>query len=110
MFAHTDLPTRHLTKAVEFLQGHDVDVRGNLEYGVGGGINNRMTGCQVLGTALVDDHGAGFGAVAEDALSAGRCAEGIDNVLGETVRIGREGCVEPQSGQFPVPGGGVLSG
>ncbi len=96
--------------AVQFGDGDDFLVGGDLEDAVGGGVADERSGFEVFGAEFVDDGGAAGGLVA-DQLAAGFLLEGGD-------QVGREGVfkrevVEPgihfEAGDFPVAGNGVLA-
>lgn len=100
---------RDAADVIQLGHGHDVLVRGDLEHAVGGGVHDQLAGDIVLVAQLLNDLRAGRGTVANHAQT-GFLFKLPDQLLREAVRIGRKGLLQRQPGDFPVSGGGVLSG
>ena len=93
---------------VELLQRHHFLVGGNLEDGIGGGIDDQISGAHVLVAVEFNSLGAGDGLIAEDSPPGG-CPEGRQDLLGKAVGIGGHGLGGDHTGDFPVADGGVLA-
>ncbi len=96
---------------VELLDRHDFFVRGDLENGIGAGIGDPFAGFHVLGAEFVEDDRATGSLVAEN-LTARALLERLYEVGREGRVIGREDVKAGaylESGDFPVPGNGVLA-
>jgi hypothetical protein len=91
--------------AVEFGDGDDVLVGGDLEDAVGGGVADQRAGLDVFFAEFVDDGGAAGGLVADE-LAAGFLFEGGDQVGGERVDGGKPwkpgSTSRPAISQWPV--------
>ena len=83
-------------------------MRGHLKHAVGRRVDNRLAGAHVFFAELLDDLGAGSGAVAERAASDARL-ELLQNLGRKSVRKEREGLGEMDAHHFPMAGGGVFS-
>jgi hypothetical protein len=96
--------------AVEFGDGHDFLVGGDLEDAVGGGVADQRAGLHVFFAEFVEDGGAAGGLVADE-LAAGFLLKGGDQVGGERVHQGEvvEAGIHFEAGDFPVAGDGVLA-
>ena len=96
------------TGVVELLERDRLLVRGDLEHGVGGRVDDPLARLLVLLAVLLDHLGSRRGPVAEHA-APGAVHEGIDHLVGEAVRIGREGHRRDDAHQLPVPRRRVLA-
>ena len=88
--------------------GTVVLVRGDLEDGVGGGVDDPLARALVLLAEPLDDLGARGGDVADHAAPGGR-GEGVEQLLREAVGVGRERALGDDAGQLPVADGRVLA-
>ena len=86
---------------VQLLERHDVLVRCDLEDGVGRGVDDPLARLAVLVAVALDDLGARRRLVTEHA-AARAVHERIDHIVGEAVRVGREGDRVDDPHQFPV--------
>ena len=80
---------RDLAACVELVERHRVLVRGDLEDRVRGGVDDPLARLLVLLAELLDDLRPGGGLVAEHAARRS-VHEGVDHVVREAVRVGRE--------------------
>src|SRR5207237_852352 len=94
---------RRLANLVEARQGHDLFVRGNLEDGIGGRVDDGLARADVLLAEFLDYLGAGGRVVAEDAGHSGLRDEASDDVGRESVWVNGERAFEYDSGHLPVP-------
>ena len=99
---------RHRAGGVE-LGGRDlVDVRGDLQHRVGGGVDDQVPRLQVLLAEVVDHGGAAVGLVAEHA-AAGAVDQLLDDLLREAVGVGAQRHGRDRAHQLPVAGDRVLA-
>ena len=87
---------------------NDVFVRGNLKHAVGGGVDDRLAGLDVLDAEALDDFGAGGDDVA-DRAAADPPLELSDEIGRKPVRKRRKRPVEDDAHHLPMPGYGILS-
>ena len=107
VLAAQDLPG-NAAVFVELLHGDHVLMGGDLEHGVGGGVDDQIPGPHVLVAVFVDDGCAGPGRVGQHA-AAGSFAEGRENLLREAVRVGGQRIGGDHARDLPVADGGVLA-
>ena len=93
---------------IELLQGNDILVRRDLEHGVGRGVDDQVASFHMLRAVFLDDLGARPRCISQHAASRG-LAEGLQNLLGEAVRVGRQGIFRDQAGDLPMADGGILA-
>ena len=99
---------RHAAPRVQLLERDRLLVRGDLEDGVGGRVDDPLARPLVLLAVLLDHLGAGRGLVAEDAAPRA-VRERVDHLVRKPVRIGREGDGRDDAHQLPVARGRVLA-
>jgi hypothetical protein len=99
---------RNLTEAIELWDRNHLLVRRDLKHAVRRGIDNGITGPQVLRPQLRDDGRARGSFVAEGAPADASLELG-DDWRGKSVREDRKRMVEYEAHQLPVPGDRVLS-
>lgn len=108
VLAHQDFPG-DAAILIQGLQGHHVLMGGDLEHGVGGGVDDQVAGLAVLIAVLLNDLRAGPGSIGQY-TPAGGLPEGLQHLLRESVGIGGQRLGGYQAGNFPVADGGVLTG
>ena len=82
-------------------------VRGDLENGIGGGVENRFAGANVLGAQLRKNRGAALRVVADE-LHSGVALDGAHQVVGKALE-GGEWFFENNTRDFPMAGSRVLA-
>ena len=82
---------------------------GDLEDRVGGSVDDRLPGGDVLVAEVLDDTGTGSRPVAQDAAADG-ALEWLHHLRRKTVWVGREGALEDDAHHLPVTGGRVFAG
>ena len=107
VLAREDL-ARDAAARVELLERDRLLVRGDLEDGVGGRVDDPLAGALVLLAELLDDLRARRRLVA-DHPAARAVHERVDHLVGEPVRIGRERRRRDDAHQLPVACRGVLA-
>ena len=107
VLARQDL-ARDLASPVELLERNRVDVRRDLEDGVGRGVDDPLAGSLMLLPQLLDDLGAGSRLVPEDTTTR-LVHEGVEHVERKAVRIGRQCRWRDDAHQLPVAGRRVLA-
>src|SRR5918994_313858 len=107
MLAGEDL-ARGPARLVELLERDRLLVRGDLEDGVGRGVDDPLARLLVLLAELLDDLRPGGRLVAEHS-AAGLVHERVDHVVRKAVRVGRERLRRDDPHQLPVPGRRVLA-
>ena len=93
---------------IQLLRRDHVLVGGDLEDGIGGGIDDQIPGGHMFVAEDVDDLGAGPGGVGQHA-PAGFFPEGREDLFREALGIEGEGLRRDEPRQFPVAGGGILA-
>ncbi len=110
--ANTELTLQHFpsngAEAVQLLAGIQAFVAGNLEHAVCRGVDNRLAGSKMLCTQLVQNSRAGSRLIANGSMTNGSFILG-HKISREAVRESGEGFCQPQTADFPVAGGGVLT-
>ena len=83
-------------------------MRGHLEHAVGRRVDNRLAGTDVFFAQLLDDLGAGCGAVAQRAASDA-LLEFLQHLGRKSMREQGEGFCQMNANHFPMAGSGVFS-
>ncbi len=102
-----------VAQLIELLEAVGLFVAGDLEHGVGRGVEDRLAGAHVLFAQIVQHLSAGGVAVAEVARQAGLLDDGVQQLLREAVVVIVEIAPLEQhghAGNLPVAGRGVLAG
>ena len=100
--------TGFFAKFIKFFKWNYILMCGNLENAVRGGINDGLSGFNMLFSEISDYLGSAAGFVAKDIKTC--CLfEHIDNFLRKTFGICGESFFGNKSGKFPMSGGGVFS-
>ena len=102
-----------VAQLIELLEAIGLFVAGNLEHGVGRGVEDRLAGAHVLFAQIVQHLGTGGVAVAQIPGQTGLLDDGVQQLLREAVVVVME--VTPleqdgHAGNLPVTGRGVLAG
>src|SRR5260221_7000048 len=100
-------PTRRLAHTIQLVEWDHFFVRRQLKDAVGGGVENRLAGAQMLGAELLDDRGAGRWLIAK-CTATDRRFEPLDELGRKAVRIGWQRAVERDAHELPVPRRAVL--
>src|SRR5512141_3413112 len=101
--------SRSPARPVQFLQGDDLLVRGNLKYRIRGGVNNPASRPQMLGAEFVDYGGPARGDIADDSSSGSRREFG-ENLVRKSVGICWKRPRQVKPGNFPMSCCAVFSG
>ncbi|MNJ19648.1 hypothetical protein D3C77_139710 [compost metagenome] len=103
----------YVAQLIELLEAVGLFVAGDLEHGVGRGVENGLAGTHMLFAQIVQHLGAGGVAVAEVARQTRLLDDGVQQLLGEAVVVIVEVAPLEQhrhAGDLPVTGRGVLAG
>ena len=87
--------------AVQFMNRYDIFMRSDLKNAVGRGVNDELSGFDMLFAVVFDNFCAGVGFVAKN-FSAGFFDKFVDNILRETIRLCRERFGRNDASYFPM--------
>jgi hypothetical protein len=100
--------TGNMAVFIQFFQRNNLLMGSNLEHGVGGGIDDQITGLHMLLAEFFDDRCAGPGSVGQNA-AAGGFAEGLQHLFREALGIGGQRVGRYNTGDLPVTDGGIFA-
>ena len=93
---------------IKCLGGHKLLVSRNLKYAVSRGVNDKVATLHVLLSVVADNVCTRVGLVADNA-SANSTGKLVENLLGESVRVGGHRLLGDNTHHLPVTCGGVLA-